>query len=348
MHIQELARRLEGQIDPTLDVEISGVATIADATPQDVTFLANPKYISQLRQCQAGAVLVAQDFELSVAVPLLRVAHPYLAFAQAIELFYTKPQPARQVHPTVVLGQGVSLGENVAIGAYVVVGDNVRIGHNVTIHSHCAIYDAAEIGDDCVLHSHAVVRESVKLGNRVILQNGAVIGADGFGFVPLADGSFSKILQAGTTVLEDDVEIQVHTAVDRATIGETRIGQGTKVDNLVQVGHGCKVGQHTLLCGQVGLAGSTEVGNHVILAGQVGASGHLKIGDRAIAAARATVLDSVPAGQQVCGYPAIEHRQWRRISTALKHLPQMLHRLRRLERILGEPAPDSAEGKAES
>ncbi len=335
MHIQELARRLQAEVEPGLDLEIQGVAPMEAAGSQEVTFLSNPRYISKLKDCQAGAILIAKSFAGEVSIPVLRVEHPYLAFAQAIELFYRKPQPSRTIHPTAVLGEGVVLGQNVAIGAYVVIGDQVQIGDDVTIYPHCTIYDGAAIGAGAILHSHAVIREQVRLGERVIVQNGAVIGADGFGFVPLADGSFAKILQAGTVVLEDDVEVQSLSAIDRATVGVTHVGQGCKIDNLVQVGHGSKIGDHTLLCGQVGLAGSTEVGKHVILAGQVGTAGHLTIGDRVVAAARTGITQSLPPGVQVNGYPAIDHKLWLRVMAELKNLPQLMRRLRRLERKLG-------------
>ena len=332
MHIQTLAQALTAEVDTTLNVEITGVAPIAEASSSDVTFLANPKYKARLQSSQAGAVLVARDFEGSAPMPILRVDHPYLAFAQAIELFHHKPEPSPGIHPTAILGEGITLGQNVRIGAYTVVGNQVQIGDNVTIHPHCVIYDGVSIGAGSLLHSHVVLRESVRLGERVILQNGVMIGADGYGFVPLNDGTFYKILQAGTVVLEDDVEIQAQTAIDRATVGETRIGQGTKIDSLVQIGHGCRVGQHSLLCGQVGLAGSTQVGNHVVLAGQVGAAGHLTIGDRVVAAAKTGIHQSLAPGTQVVGAPAMDHKLGIRALTLIKRLPEFLRRLTALEK----------------
>ncbi len=333
MDVQEIARHLNAQIEPAeLALDVRGVATMEEATPEDITFLSNPKYLAKLKTCNAGAILVSEQFAATdLSIPLLRVAHPYLAFAKAIELFYPKPLPVPGVHPTAILGTAVMLGQNVSIGPYAVIGDRVRLGDNVTIHAHCTIYDEVQIGADSVLYSHVVVREGVELGKRVILQNGAIIGADGFGFVPMSDGTFYKILQAGTVILEDDVEVQSNSAIDRATIGTTRVEQGSKIDNLVQVGHGSKIGRHTLLCGQVGLAGSTEVGNHVILAGQVGVSGHLKIGDGAVAAAGSGIAQSVAPGTQVSGSPAIDRKLWLRVVAALKSLPNMLQRLRALE-----------------
>jgi UDP-3-O-[3-hydroxymyristoyl] glucosamine N-acyltransferase len=338
MHIQELADLLQAKAEPGCKLEITGVATIDEAESGDVTFLSNSKYIPKLATCRAGAIFVADNFDAKVAIPTLRVDNPYLAFAQAIELFHSKPELARRIHPTAILGEGVSLGENVAIAAYVVIGNHVQIGDNVTIHPHCAVYDGAVIGADSTLHSHVVVREQVRLGARVIVQNGVILGADGYGFVPLADGSFYKILQAGTVIIEDDVEVQANTAIDRATVGATEIGRGSKIDNLVQIGHGSKVGEYSLLCGQVGLAGSTQVGNHVILAGQVGAAGHLTIGDRVIAAAKTGINNSLPAGSQVAGYPAIDHKLWLRITAELKNLTTLSRRLRKIEQKLSAPA----------
>jgi UDP-3-O-[3-hydroxymyristoyl] glucosamine N-acyltransferase len=345
MLLPALAQALNAEIDldvvsnasvdlakPGSAIEITDVATIEDAGATDLTFLANAKYKSKLHQSRAGAVLVPRKFQdPRLTMPVLRVDDPYLAFAKAIELFHHKPQPERQIHPTAVLGAEVELGKNLAIGAYVVIGNRVKLGDNVTIHPHCVIYDDAEIGADCLLHSHVVIRESVKLGQRVILQNGAVIGADGFGFAPQTDRSYYKIMQAGTVVLDDDVEVQVHTAIDRATIGVTKVGKGSKIDNLVQVGHGSSIGENTLLCGQVGLAGSSHVGNRVILAGGVGVAGHLTIGDDSVAAARSLVMGSLPAHSQVCGYPSMNHQQWLKAMAALKTLPELGVRVRHLE-----------------
>lgn len=336
MQIGELALRLQAQLDPSTDGEILGVAPIDQARQSDVTFLANPKYSHQLQTCQAGAILVSEDFNAPAPCPLLRVKHPYFAFAQAIELFYPPQRLPSQIHPTAIIGQNVKLGQDVAIGAYVVIGDDVVIGDRVTIHPHCVIYQGANLGDETLLHSHVVIREQVKLGNQVIVQNGVVIGGDGYGFVTLPNGQHYKIPQVGTVVIEDQVEIQANSTIDRATLGETRIGQGTKVDNLVQIAHNCTVGQHSLLCGQVGLAGSTQVGNHVVLAGQVGAAGHLKIGDGTIAGAKTGINNSLPAGSRVSGYPAMDHKLWLRMVAELKQLPQLMKRLRKLEHQLDQ------------
>jgi UDP-3-O-[3-hydroxymyristoyl] glucosamine N-acyltransferase len=335
MHIQAIAQALHAVVDAELDLEITGVAGMAEATAHDITFLSNPKYASHVQSSQAAAILVDPNFAGTAPMPTLQVANPYLAFAQAIELFHRQPMPDRTIHPTAILGEGVMLGEQVAIGAYVVIGNQVTIGDGATLYPHCVIYDQAKIGSKAVLHSHTVVREGVTIGDRVILQNHVVIGADGFGFVPCADGTLYKIMQAGTVILEDDVEVQSLTAVDRATVGVTQVGKGTKIDNLVQVGHGCEIGEHTLLCGQVGLAGSTKVGSHVMMAGQSGAAGHLTIGDRAAVGVRGLAVQTVEPGATVCGYPAMDHKLWLRVIAETKKLPQLLRRLRNIEQKIG-------------
>lgn len=337
MRIQDIAHHLNARLEPSdLDLDIHGVATIDEATAQDITFLTNTKYLSKIKASSAGAIIVPETFVADgLTIPLVRVAYPDLAFAQAIELFHPKSLPKAAIHPTAVLGQNVQLGQNVFIGPYVVIGDRVTIADNVVIHAHCAIYDDVVIGADSVIHSHVALREAVKVGSRVIIHNGTVIGADGFRFVPLQDGSFHKVPQPGTVVLEDDVEVQAISAIDRATLGATRIGQGSKIDDLVQVGHNSTIGRHSLLCGQVGLAGSTQIGNHVVLAGKVGASGHLTIGDGAMAGAGAGIVQSVAPGTQVSGYPAIEHRLWLKIVATIKQLPEIAKRLRKLEKYLG-------------
>jgi UDP-3-O-[3-hydroxymyristoyl] glucosamine N-acyltransferase len=331
MHVQELARRLQAAVDPALDVEIEGVAPMEDATARQLTFFSNPTYARALRHTRAAAVLVAKDFDGESAAPTLRVANPYLAFARAIALFHGAPLPARGVHPTAVLGSDVALGKDVSVGAYVVLGDRVTVGDGTTIHPHCVVYAGARLGQGCVLHSHAVVREDVRVGDRVILQNGVVLGADGFGFAPRGDGTWEKILQAGTVEIGDDVEVQAHACVDRATVGVTSVGRGTKIDNLVQVGHGSRVGEHSILCGQVGLAGTSRVGDRVTLAGQVGVAGHLTIGDGATVGAQAGVMNDVPPGASVVGSPAIPMRDFKASTLLFMRLPELVKRLKALE-----------------
>jgi len=329
MKLAEIASLLGATLengDPT--AEISGVAGIEEASAGHITFVANPKYAAVAKTTSASAVIVSEDFP-AISTGMLRSKNPYLTFAKAIDLFYQAPQYGAGVHPTAVIAPTAKLGTNVHVGAYVVIDGHVEIGDNAVLLPHVVIYRGARIGDNFLAHAHAVVREYCTLGDNVILQNGAVVGCDGFGFA--RDGErWEKITQSGPTVLESDVEIQANACVDRASIGETRIGRGVKVDNLVQVGHGSAVGEHTLLCSQVGLAGSTVVGKNVILAGQVGVAGHCNIGDGVVVTAQSGTHGDIPAGAIVSGSPAFDHKQWLRAVGIFNRLPELAKTVRSL------------------
>jgi UDP-3-O-[3-hydroxymyristoyl] glucosamine N-acyltransferase len=327
MKLADLAQHLGAALRGDPSTAITGVASIETAGPGDLTFVANPKYSALARTTKASAVLVEPDFaEISAAT--LRIVNPYLAFARSIEIFYQPPVYSPGIHPTAVISPSAKIGANAHIGAYVVIGDHVTIGDNAVILPHVVIYSYVQAGHHLFVHAHAVVRENCRLGDDVILQNGAVVGADGFGFARRSDGSWYKILQSGPAVLEDSVEIQANACIDRASIGETHIGTGVKVDNLVQVGHGSTVGANTLLCAQVGLAGSTTIGKGVILAGQVGVAGHCTVGDGAIATAQSGIPGDVEPGKVVSGYPAIDNRQWLRVVALVNRLPELLRGIR--------------------
>jgi UDP-3-O-[3-hydroxymyristoyl] glucosamine N-acyltransferase len=329
MKIADLAQHLGATLQGDPAVNITGVASIETAGPGHLTFVANPRYASLARTTKASAILVEPDFA-EIAVATLRITNPYLAFAHAIELFYKPPTYTPGIHPTAVVSPTAKIGANPHIGAYAVVSDHVVLGDNAVLLPHSVIYANVRAGKNLFLHSHAVIREHCLLGDNVILQNGAVVGADGFGFAKQADGSWYKILQSGPAVLEDNVEVQANACVDRASIGETRVGSGAKVDNLVQVGHGSTVGSNTLLCAQVGLAGSTTVGKNVILAGQVGVAGHCTIGDGVIATAQSGIPGDVEPGKIVSGYPAIDNRQWLRVVALVNRLPELLRGIKAL------------------
>ncbi len=339
MRIQELARMVQADVDPDVDFEISGAATIADAGPADVTFLANPRYTAALRTSRAGAALVERSFSEEVPPALLRVDNPYLSFALLLETLHRPPEVTHGVHATAVLGEGVVLGDDVCIGPYVVIGDGVRVGDGVVIHPHVVVYEGAVIGPGSVLHSFAVVREHVRLGAGVILQNGAVVGADGFGFAPEKDRSWHKIPQTGGVELGDAVEIQANACVDRATVGATTIGRGTKIDNLVQVGHGCHIGEDTLLCGQTGLAGSTEIGNRTVLAGQVGVPGHCRIGDDVVLVAQSGAAGGIQKPGMYGGTPAVDLKSYRQWVVLRTRLPDLFRRVKEIEKRLGAGSP---------
>src|SRR5579883_2898620 len=319
--------------DPFL--EITGVAGMEHAGPDQLTFLSNPKYAHKVKNTRAGAILVSEPID-GFAIPQLISKSPDLDMARASELFYQAPRPKAGVHPMASVAATAKIGKNASIGAFAVIGENVTIGDNAVIHPHVVIYDGVVIGDDLLAHAHAVVREHCRIGNRVILQNGVIIGGDGFGFVKKRDGSHYKIVQAGITVIEDDVEIQTLTSIDRARFGETRVKRGAKIDSLVQVGHACVVGEDNIICAQTGLAGSSILGKNVLLAGQVGVSGHLTIHDNAVVYAQSGIGGDVEANSRISGSPAFEAREWLRAVTAFPKLPELLKTVRELKKRVDE------------
>lgn len=329
MKLSELAQRLGCTLEGDPNLEITGVAGIEEARPGQLTFLANPRYRAAVKTTHASAILLAPE-EPAPPLAVLRSQNPYLDFARALEFFYQPPAYPPGIHPTAVVAPSARIGSGAHIGPFCVIEEDVEIGRNAVLLSHVVIHRGARIGDDLLAHAHSVIREFCRLGHRVVLQNGVVIGGDGFGFAKQADGRWYKIVQSGIAVIEDDVEVQSLAAIDRATVGETRIRRGAKIDNLVQVGHACKVGEDTLLCSQVGLAGSTDVGDGCILAGQVGAAGHLRIGDRAVLTAQSGVPNDVPAGAVYSGYPAIENKQWLKCAAAYNRLPELQKAVREL------------------
>jgi len=309
------------------EIEIRGLNGIDQAGAGELTFVSNPKYAAAARTTEASAVIVGEDFP-AIPAAMLRAKDPYVTFARALELFHP-PRPHKPgVHPTAVIDPTARIGANAHIGPYVVIGEDVEIGANAVLLAHVVIYRGVKIGDNFFAHAQAMVRENCRIGNNVLLQNGVVIGADGFGFAKRPDGSWHKIPQPAGVVIEDDVEVQANSCIDRASVGETRIGRGVKVDNLVQVGHGSHVGQDALLCAQVGLAGSTVIGNRVILTGQVGVVGHCKVGDDAIVTPQSGVAADIPAKALVSGAPAVDHKAWLKYSAILPRLPEIVRAIR--------------------
>ena len=343
MKLSEIARVLGCELRGDGDVEIADVAAIEDAPPGTLTFVADRRRTRELAASRAAAVLLPPDAP-DVPLPSLRSAEPYAAFVAAVELFHPPSRPAPGVHSTAVVAASAAIGPEAAIGPYVVIGERVEIGRGAVLDAHVVIYPDVRIGDAFTAYARAVVREGVRIGDRVTLHAGVVIGSDGFGFLPLAEGN-RKIPQVGTVIVEHDVEIGANTTVDRATLGATVVGRGTKIDNLVMVGHGCRIGPHCLIAGQVGLAGSTTLGARVMLGGQVGSAGHLCVGDGARIGAQSGVHRDVPAGGTYAGYPAVEAREWRRTSACVSRLPGLFRRLRRVERALGIAAPDESAGE---
>jgi UDP-3-O-[3-hydroxymyristoyl] glucosamine N-acyltransferase len=335
MKLRDIAESLGCELRGDPDIEITGVMGMEQAGPGQLTFLANPKYAHKVKHTRAAAILAAREVR-DLPIASLVSANPYLDFARALELFYQPPRPCPGIHPLASVAASASIGDNASIGPFAVVGERVVIGRNAVLHPHVVIYEGARIGDDFTAHSHAVVREFCQVGNRVILQNGAVVGGDGFGFARRADGTHYKIVQSGITVIEDDVEIQCLTAIDRATVGETRVKRGAKIDNLVQVGHACVVGEDNIICAQTGLAGSSILEKDVLLAGQVGVSGHLTIHEGAICYAQSGIGGDIEAGARYSGSPAFPASEWLRAVTAFPKLPELMKTVRDLKKRVEE------------
>ena len=333
MRLKDIAQRLGCRLEGDGEIEIQGVAGIEQARAGDLTFFVNPKYAAQLRQTQASAVILGEGAEPAPCA-MLRASNPYFAFARAVELFSPQPARALGIHRLADVAASASVAPDASIGAFVSIGEGARIGARTIVYPHVTIGEAAIVGDDCVLHARVSVRERVTLGHRVVVQDGAVIGSDGFGFAQRADGTHHKIPQIGGVVVEDDVEIGANTAIDRPAVGETRIGAGTKIDNLVQIAHGVKIGRDTLLAAQVGIAGSTTIEDRVTLAGQVGVAGHLTLGKGVVATAQTGIPNSVDAGAFISGYPAIPNRDWLKSSAIFRKLPELRKTLSDLERRL--------------
>ena len=330
MILAELAERLGCRLEGDGTVQVTRVAGIEDAGPGDLTFLANPKYASKLATTRASAVIVDESAKVAPC-PMLRTAQPYLAFAEAVALLTPPARQAAGISPLAAIDPTADLGPDVAIGPFVSVGPRARIGARTTIAPHVVIGEGVSIGSDCVLHAHVSIREHVTIGRRAVLQNAAVVGSDGFGFARRPDGSHQKIPQIGRVVIEDDVEIGAHSAIDRPAVGETRIGAGTKIDNLVQVAHGVKVGRNALLAAQSGIAGSSVLDDDVVLAGQSGVTGHVHLGRGAMVGAKSAVTRDLEASRHVTGIPAIDVDQWRESTVLMRRLPELRQTLIALE-----------------
>lgn len=328
MKLSAIAEALQVRLENgSPDTEITGLNGIEQAGPGELTFVSNPKYAAAAKSTRAAAVIVGEDFP-AIPAAMLRARDPYLSFAHALELFCKRPAFKPGVHPTAVVHESARIGKNAHIGPYVVIGEGVEIGADAVLLAHVVIYPGVQIGDNFFAHARATVRENCRIGNNVLLQNGVVIGADGFGFAKTAEGHWHKIPQPAPVIIEDDVEVQANSCIDRASVGETRIGRGVKVDNLVQVGHGTTVGEDALLCAQVGLAGSTEIGKRAILTGQVGVVGHCKVGENAIVTPQSGVAADIPAGALVSGSPAVDHKAWLKYSAILPRLPELVRAIR--------------------
>ncbi|HEY6273903.1 MAG TPA: UDP-3-O-(3-hydroxymyristoyl)glucosamine N-acyltransferase [Terriglobales bacterium] len=330
MNLKDIAGKLQAKLEPPdAEEEITGVAPIETAAAGEITFIANPKYAAAARTTRASAIIVEENFSaFEDGRPVLRTKNPQYAYARLVEIFHRAPVYERGIHPTAVLHPTAKIGPHAAIGAYVTIDAGVEIDENATLLPHVVIYRDVKIGKNFLAHSHVSIRENCRIGDNVLLHNGVVIGSDGFGFAKDDRGQWYKIPQTGKVVLEDGVEIQANCCIDRASLGETRIGRNTKLDNLTHVAHNCIVGENAMLCAQVGLAGSTELGNNVILAGQVGVAGHCKIGDGVIVTAQSGTHGDIPPGAMISGSPAFDHKQWRRSVALFAKLPELARAIR--------------------
>jgi UDP-3-O-[3-hydroxymyristoyl] glucosamine N-acyltransferase len=335
LKLRDIAERVQARLEGDGDIDITGVAGIEEAGPGHLTFFTNPRYAPELRRTRASAVILGESAEAAPCA-MLRAQQPYVAFAKAVELFADSWRPAPGVHERAVLGSDVRLGEGVSIGPYAVIGDGVHIGARTVVSAHVSVGRHSRIGEDCILHTRVSIRERITVGNRVVVQDGAVIGSDGFGFARRPDGSHHKIPQIGGVVIEDDVEIGANTTIDRPAVGETRIGAGSKIDNLVQIAHGVTLGRNVVLAAQVGIAGSSTLEDSVTLAGQVGVAGHITLGKGVIATAQTGIPNSVDAGAFISGYPAIPNRDWLKSSAVFRKLPELRKLVADLQRRIEE------------
>jgi UDP-3-O-[3-hydroxymyristoyl] glucosamine N-acyltransferase len=329
--LREILAHTGGELVGDGNVVITGLAKIEEAGPGQLTFLANLKYSKHLSETGASAVIVPSGVETPEGKSYIRAQNPYFAFLTAIRLFHPDtPFLEKGIHPTAVIGKDCRIHESVRIGGNVVIGNGCRIGKNTELMPGAVLGDDVIVGDDCVIHSNVSLREKVILGNRIIVHDGTVIGSDGFGFA-FEGGKYHKIPQIGTVVIEDDVEIGANAAIDRATLGETRIQKGAKLDNLIQIAHNCVIGEHTAIAAQAGLSGSTIIGKGVRIGGQAGFAGHLKVNDFAAVTAQSGVSKDVPPGVTVTGYMAMPHREAFKLEASIRKLPELLKQVKLLQ-----------------
>lgn len=338
MRLKDLAKQTFSTIeigDENLEIEAAAGLDIAKAG--EVTFLANPKYTPQIKETKASAIFLNENVQIERDdIAVLRSKDAYVAYTRALRLFHPEPLIIASIHPTAVIHETAKVSANVEIMANVVIGKDCEIAENVKIFPNVTIYDGVRIGKNSVIHSGVSIRENCEVGSNCIIHNNTTIGSDGFGYAKDEEKHWLKIPQVGRVVLEDDVEIGANTAIDCASVGESRIKRGAKLDNLVQIGHSCTVGEDALICSQTGLAGSSVIGKRVILAGQVGIAGHLRVGDDVVVTAKSATSHDVEPGKIISGIPAFDNRDWLRSTAAFRRLGEMARTIRDLEKRLGE------------
>ncbi len=332
--LKEIAELIGGKVVGNESIEIEGVAEIEQAKKGEISFISDKKYLPLLETTQASAVIVSQEVK-EAKVPLIQAENPYLAFSKVMRTLVPYKKPAKGVHPSAIISEGVDLGKGISIGARSVIGEKAKIGDNTIIYPLVYMGTGGRIGRDCIIYPQVMIREGVEIGDRVIIHSGTVIGSDGFGYIP-HEGKQYKVPQIGKVVIENDVEIGANVTIDRATLGKTWIKKGVKIDNLVQIAHNVVIGENSIVVAQVGISGSTEIGKGVTLAGQAGVVGHIKIGNGAIVGGRAAVLKSVPSNTIVSGQPARPHLQAKRIEASVLKLPELYKLVRELKKRIEE------------
>jgi UDP-3-O-[3-hydroxymyristoyl] glucosamine N-acyltransferase len=335
MKLRDLAETLSCQLVGEGELEIRGVAGIREAKEGDLTFVADARHLKYLEETQASAIILSLKDPPS-AKPTLRTDNPYLAFAKALQFLHPQVLPSPGVHPTALLEEGVQLGEGVSIGALTFIGKGAEIGDDSILFPQVYVGQGSRVGKGCLLYPQVTVRDGVWIGDRVIIHSGAVLGSDGFGYAKDKEGRYHKIPQIGGVLVEDDAEIGANVTIDRATLGQTRIGRGTKIDNLVQIAHNVQIGDDAIIISQVGIAGSTRIGNRVTLAGQVGIISHIEIGDDSMVGSQAGVVGDLGPGSIVSGSPAIPHNLSRRVAVSLPKVPELIKTIRVLEKRIQE------------
>lgn len=335
MKLYELARLLKCPYEGEGNTEIWGFNSLENAQKGEVTFLSNRTYRHLLEKTNASAAIIPEDEKFD-RIPVIKSKNPYLSFIKSVNFFYRPYYPQPKIHPTALISSSARIGKDVAIGAMSYIGDDTEIGSKTIIFPLVVVYPHVKIGVGTIIHSCVSIRERIRIGNNVIIHNGAVIGSDGFGYLQNKDGSHIKIPQTGTVVIEDNVEIGANTTIDRATLGETVIRHGTKIDNLVQVAHNVEIGAHSILAGQAGVSGSSKLGKKVIMAGQAGIADHINIGDNVIMAAQAGIMKDLPANSVVAGTPQRDIKEFMRITASITRLPELLKTVKNLKAKLEE------------
>ncbi len=338
MKLSTLAQQTFSTIEGgDVNVEIIGAAGLDIASTGEITFLANPKYTRQIMATKASAIFLAASVSIErTDIAVLRAGDPYLAYTRALRIFHPEPETHSFIHPRAVIHESASIAEDVEIHANAVIGENVTIARGAKIFPNVTLYRDVTIGAGSVLHSGVSIRENCEIGANCIIHNNSTIGSDGFGYAKTEEKKWLKIPQTGRVVIENEVEIGANTAIDCASVGETRIKRGAKIDNLVQIGHSCTVEEDALICSQTGLAGSSVIGRRVILAGQVGIAGHLRVGDDAVVTAKSATSHDVESGKIISGVPAFDNRDWLRSTAAFRRLGDMAKTIRALEKRFAE------------